>query len=62
MRVSVRFDKGKMYGGAITKVKPLKKQKKDKKGVCNITIQYDDGVSEVTAFPDPDIVVAYQGE
>jgi len=61
MRVSVRFDKGKMYGGAITKVKPLKKQKKDKKGECNITIQYDDGTSEETAFPDPDIVVNYQG-
>ena len=62
MRVSVRFDKNKMYGGTITKVKPIKTQKKDKKGVCNITIQYDNGTSEVTAFPDPDIVVACRGE
>ena len=60
MRVSVRFDKGKMYGGAITKVEPM--QKKNKKAICNITIQYDDGVTEVAAFPDPDVVVAYQGE
>ena len=62
MRVSVRFDKGKMYAGTITKVKPIEKQKKDKKGVSNITIQYDDGTSEVTAFLDPDTVMNYQGE
>eukprot|EP00571_Detonula_confervacea_P012392 CAMPEP_0172304510 /NCGR_PEP_ID=MMETSP1058-20130122/5901_1 /TAXON_ID=83371 /ORGANISM="Detonula confervacea, Strain CCMP 353" /LENGTH=1370 /DNA_ID=CAMNT_0013015761 /DNA_START=330 /DNA_END=4439 /DNA_ORIENTATION=+ len=61
MRVSVRFDKCKMYGGAITKVKTIEKQTKNKNAVCNITIQYDDGVTEVAAFPDPDIVVAYQG-
>jgi hypothetical protein len=63
MRVSVRFDKCKMYGGSITNVKPMEKQAKNsKKAICNITIQYDDGVTEVAAFPDPDIVVAYQGE
>ena len=63
MRVSVRFDKCKMYGGSITNVKPIEKQAKNsKKAICNITIQYDDGVTEVAAFPDPDIVVAYQGE
>jgi hypothetical protein len=63
MRVSVRFDKCKMYGGSITDVKPIEKQaKSSKKAICNITIHYDDGVTEVAAFPDPDIVVAYQGE
>lgn len=62
MRVSVRFDKSKMYGGAITKVKPSEKKTKNKMVVCSITIQYDDGVTEVSDFPDPDIVVAHQGE
>lgn len=63
MRVSVRFDKGKVHGGAIAKVSPIEKKAKgkNKKALCEITIQYDDGVTEVTAFPDPDIVVAYQG-
>ncbi|KAL7541225.1 hypothetical protein ACHAXR_012783 [Thalassiosira sp. AJA248-18] len=63
MRVSVRFDKGKDYGGLITKVKPMEKAQmtKNKKAICNITIKYDDGVTEVAPFPDPDIVVAYQG-
>jgi hypothetical protein len=62
MRVNVRFDKCKMYGGSITDVKPIEKQaKSSKKVICNITIQYDDGVTEVAAFPDPDIIVAYQG-
>lgn len=63
MRVSVRFDKGKTHGGAITKVEPIeKKPKSRKKAICDITIQYDDGVKEVAGFPDPDIQVAYQGE
>jgi hypothetical protein len=63
MRVSVRFDKCKKYGGSITSVKPIEKQAKNgKNAICNITIQYDDGVTEVAVFPDPDIVVAYQGE
>lgn len=58
MRVSVRFDKCKMYGGSITKVKPMEKQSRNKKALCNISIKYDDGVTETTAYPDPDIVVA----
>ncbi len=62
MRVSVRFDKCKMYGGVITDVKPVGSHSKNKKAVCNITIQYDDGVIEIAAFPDPDILLAYQGE
>lgn len=61
MRVSVRFDKAKIYGGVIADVKPVDKKVKNKKATCNITIQYDDGASEVAAFPDPDINVAYQG-
>jgi hypothetical protein len=62
MRVSVRFDKCKMYGGVITDVKPVGSHAKNKKTVCNIAIQYDDGVIEIAAFPDPDILLAYQGE
>jgi len=62
MRVSVRFDKCKLYWGTITHVKPLGSQAKNKKAVCNIAIQYDDGVTEIAAFPDPDIILAYQGE
>ena len=58
MRVSVKFDKGKLYGGSITKVNHLaEKQSKNKKALCNITIKYDDGVTEVAAFPDPDIAL-----
>ena len=55
MRVSVKFDKCKMYGGTITKVK---KQSKNQDALCNITIKYDDGVTEVAPYPDPDIVVS----
>jgi len=55
MRVSVKFDKCKMYGGTITKVK---KQSKNQEALCNITIKYDDGVTEVAPYPDPDIVVS----
>ena len=62
MRVNVRFDKCKTYGGTITGVKPVASNAKNKKTVCNIAIQYDDGVIEIAAFPDPDIVLAYQGE
>lgn len=62
MRVSVRFDKCKMYGGTITDVKSVGSYAKNKKTVCNIAIQYDDGVIEIAAFPDPDILLAYQGE
>jgi len=62
MRVSVRFDKCKLCWGTITHVKPVGSQAKNKKAVCNIAIQYDDGVTEIAAFPDPDIILAYQGE
>ena len=55
MRVSVKFDKCKMYAGTITKVK---KQAKNQEALCNITIKYDDGVTEVAPYPDPDIVVS----
>lgn len=62
MRVSVRFDKCKMYGGTITSVKPMEnKDKQRKKAICSISILYDDGVTEIAPFPDPDIIVAHQG-
>ena len=62
MRVSVRFDRCKMHGGTITSVKPMEnKEKQRKKAICNISILYDDGVTEIAPFPDPDIIVAYQG-
>ena len=62
MRVSVRFDTCKMYGGTITSVKPMEnKEKQRKKAICDISILYDDGVTEIAPFPDPDIIVAYQG-
>lgn len=49
MRVLVRFDGGKMYGGIITKVT---KQEEER---YSVMIHYDDGASEETAFPDQDI-------
>lgn len=62
MRVSVRFDKCKMYGGTITSIKPMENNEKQrKKAICSISILYDDGVTEIAPFPDPDIIVAYQG-
>ena len=65
MRVSVRFEKGKMYGGTITKTSTADKssgKQAARKSSCNISIQYDDGVSEDATYPDPDIYLVPPGK
>ena len=60
MRVNVRFDKSKIYGGKITKV-AWNERKSTYKPVCDISILYDDGVTEETTYPDPDIYLSPPG-
>jgi hypothetical protein len=68
MRVKARFAKDRYYHGTISAVKEKdgqetsSKGKKKKKKTVLITIQYDDGSSEETVFPDPDISLAMPGK
>jgi hypothetical protein len=68
MRVKARFAKDRYYHGTISAVKEKdgqetsSKGKKKKKKIVHITIQYDDGSSEETVFPDPDISLAMPGK
>lgn len=52
-RVQVKFDEGQMYGGTITSVSPQAKVAQHP--AYDITICYDDGVSEDSVFPDSDV-------
>mmetsp|Transcript_18022 Transcript_18022/g.38941 ORF Transcript_18022/g.38941 Transcript_18022/m.38941 type:complete len:521 (-) Transcript_18022:661-2223(-) len=51
-RVQVKFDEGQMYGGTISKVS---QQPYSQRTAYDITICYDDGVSEDSVFPDSDV-------
>eukprot|EP00985_Skeletonema_marinoi_P019689 scaffold11395_cov182-Skeletonema_marinoi.AAC.4 len=59
MRVNVKIGSN-TVGGIITKAKAPAKSGKNK-GLSMITIKYDDGVTEETPFPDPDIHLAPPG-
>jgi len=61
MRVNVNIDNFSTVGGVITKAKAPAKSGKNK-GLSMITIKYDDGVTEDTPFPDPDIHLAPPGK
>ncbi|KAG7348250.1 hypothetical protein IV203_016955 [Nitzschia inconspicua] len=66
MRVKARFDKSHYYHGTITKVverevSSSSKSKKKKRKTIHITILYDDGSTEDTSFPDPDITLVMPG-
>lgn len=61
MRVNVNIDNFSTVGGVITKAKAPAKSGKNK-GLSIITIKYDDGVTEDTPFPDPDIQLAPPGK
>ena len=63
MRVSVRFDETRWYGGTITKVKDDSKKggKKLSPGQRLLSIDYDDGNQEEAAYPDPDILLRPPG-
>ena len=61
MRVNVNIDNFNTVGGVITKAKAPAKSGKNK-GLSMITIKYDDGVTEDTPFPDPDIHLAPPGK
>eukprot|EP00986_Skeletonema_menzelii_P009030 scaffold3995_cov133-Skeletonema_menzelii.AAC.3 len=60
MRVNVNINSFNTVGGVITKAKAPAKSGKNK-GLSMITIKYDDGVTEDTPFPDPDIQLAPPG-
>ena len=64
MRVTVRFDENKWYGGTIVQVKDKKKSSKKPvtPGQRIIAIDYDDGMHEEAAFPDPDIMLRPPGK
>lgn len=65
MRVTVRFDEDKMYEGTVMKASLVEKQSGKQitnKKSWNISILYDDGVSEETTFPDPDIYLLPPGK
>lgn len=68
MRVKARFDKNQFYHGTIEKVTERdegttsSKSKKKKKKTIHVTIAYDDGSTEETSFPDPDITLAMPGK
>ncbi|KAL7522117.1 hypothetical protein ACHAWX_006804, partial [Stephanocyclus meneghinianus] len=55
MRVSVLFDDSKLYEGKIIKVASNAKKSMASKSLFSISILYDDGVTENTTYPDPDI-------
>lgn len=61
MRVNVKINNFNTVGGVITKAKAPAKSGKNK-GLSMITIKYDDGVTEDTPFPDPDIKLAPPGK
>lgn len=61
MRVNVNINNFNTLGGVITKAKAPAKSGKNK-GLSMITIKYDDGVTEDTPFPDPDIQLAPPGK
>lgn len=67
MRVKARFDKNQYYHGTITKVVEKEeggnsaKSKKKKRKAVHMTILYDDGSTEETTFPDPDVTLAMPG-
>jgi hypothetical protein len=64
MRVKVRFEQDQFYTGTIESVVEKeggeKKKKKRRKSV-NIKIAYDDGSSETSVYPDPDIILVMPG-
>jgi len=73
MRVKVRFEGDIWYHGTISGVnmkkeeaEPEKKKrgarsKKGKKGLFNVTINYDDGMTEEVTYPDSDVVLVAPG-
>jgi len=72
MRVKTRFDKDKYYYGSISAVtekeveappsKGKRQTKNNKKKIdLKIAIKYDDGSTEVSVFPDPDISLVMPG-
>jgi hypothetical protein len=73
MRVKVRIDKNSWYRGTVMSVKHAEdeiddddssKQKspKKKKPSYHVTIVYDDGLTEETIYPDPDISLVSPGK
>jgi hypothetical protein len=62
MRVSVLFDDSKLYEGKIIKVASNAKKSSASKPVFSISILYDDGVTESTTYPDPDIYLYPPGK
>jgi hypothetical protein len=73
MRVKVRIDKYSWYRGTIMSVKNTDDEKEDddsskrksskkKKQSYNIKIVYDDGLTEYTNFPDPDVSLVAPGK
>jgi len=63
MRVSVRFDETRWYGGTITGIKDGAKKggKKLTPGQRLLSIDYDDGNQEEAVYPDPDVLLRSPG-
>lgn len=61
MRVRVRFEHNVWFSGTIVSVSDEEYDQKMKQATYEISINYDDGSTENTVFPDPDISIYLPG-
>jgi hypothetical protein len=62
MRVRVRFEHNVWFSGTIVSVSDEEYDQKMKQATYEISINYDDGSTENTVFPDPDISIYLPGK